>query len=203
MSKMIECKSCSKEIASNAKSCPSCGAKNKKPVYKKAWFWIVAVIIVAGIAGGGEDTPTETTETANTQSKQEEVVKDTFAVGEEVKLNDNILRVNDVKKSNGTEWDTPKSGYEYVIVDVTIKNGGTESITYNPFDFKVQNSKGQITDMTFTTINNDTALQSGELVGGGEVSGTVAFEQPAGDENLVLKYSANMFSDKEIKVELK
>ncbi|MCU6061082.1 zinc-ribbon domain-containing protein, partial [Clostridioides difficile] len=31
MSKMIQCKSCSKEIASNAKSCPNCGAKNKKP----------------------------------------------------------------------------------------------------------------------------------------------------------------------------
>ncbi|WP_236885879.1 zinc-ribbon domain-containing protein [Clostridioides difficile] len=32
MSKMIQCKSCSKEIASNAKSCPNCGAKNKKTI---------------------------------------------------------------------------------------------------------------------------------------------------------------------------
>jgi len=35
MSKMIKCKSCSQEIASSAKSCPGCGAKNKKPIYKK------------------------------------------------------------------------------------------------------------------------------------------------------------------------
>ncbi|MEG0181591.1 MAG: Ltp family lipoprotein [Bacilli bacterium] len=61
MSKMIQCKTCSKEIASSAKSCPSCGAKNKKPFYKKIWFWIVAIIIVAGIggAGGGDSTTTD------------------------------------------------------------------------------------------------------------------------------------------------
>ncbi len=28
MSKLIKSKTCSKEIASNAKSCPDCGAKN-------------------------------------------------------------------------------------------------------------------------------------------------------------------------------
>ena len=29
MGKMIKCKTCSKEIASKAKVCPECGAKNK------------------------------------------------------------------------------------------------------------------------------------------------------------------------------
>lgn len=27
---MIQCKACGKEIASDAKTCPGCGAKNKK-----------------------------------------------------------------------------------------------------------------------------------------------------------------------------
>ena len=31
MSKMIKCKTCGADIASSAKSCPGCGAKNKKP----------------------------------------------------------------------------------------------------------------------------------------------------------------------------
>ncbi|GAA0117208.1 Ltp family lipoprotein [Clostridium senegalense] len=50
MGKMIQCKDCSKEISSSAKFCPSCGAKNKKPFYKKVWFWLFAVIII-GIMG--------------------------------------------------------------------------------------------------------------------------------------------------------
>lgn len=52
--KMISCKSCGKEIAASAKACPECGAKNKKPIYKKWWIWaIIAVVAIAIIAGGG------------------------------------------------------------------------------------------------------------------------------------------------------
>ena len=51
MSKMKKCKVCSKEIASNAKSCPECGAKNKKAIYKRPWFIVLAIIIILGTVG--------------------------------------------------------------------------------------------------------------------------------------------------------
>ena len=81
MSKMKQCKACSKEIATNAKSCPGCGAKNKKPVYKRVWFWVVAAIIVVG-ATGNTDNSKET----NIESGQE-VSQNTIA---ENKPEDNI-----------------------------------------------------------------------------------------------------------------
>ena len=56
MAKMIKCKSCNKEIASNAKVCPNCGAKNKKPFYKSIWFWVIIVIIVIGVVGGNDSS---------------------------------------------------------------------------------------------------------------------------------------------------
>lgn len=210
MSKMIKCKTCSNEIASSAKSCPSCGAKNKKPIYKKWWVWVLAVIVVAGITGGagndessnGGSESNNTASSEQTNDKKSEEVKEFYAVGEEVKLGDNVLIVNSVEKSSGSEWDKPKDGMEYVVVNVTIKNGGSSEISYNPFDFQMQNSQGQITDQAFTTINTDSALSSGNLAGGGQVSGTVAFEQPVEDGALVLKYKANMFSNKEVKVNL-
>ncbi|MBI6064303.1 Ltp family lipoprotein [Clostridium perfringens] len=52
MSKMKKCKVCSKEIASSAKSCPGCGAKNKKAIYKRPWFIVLAIIIILGAIGG-------------------------------------------------------------------------------------------------------------------------------------------------------
>ena len=55
MAKMKNCKSCGKEIASNAKFCPGCGAKNKKPFYKAVWFWIIVVIVIIAVAGEGND----------------------------------------------------------------------------------------------------------------------------------------------------
>ena len=35
MSKMKNCKVCGAEIATSAKSCPKCGAKNKKSIWKQ------------------------------------------------------------------------------------------------------------------------------------------------------------------------
>lgn len=49
MNQMTNCKSCGKEIAKSAKSCPSCGASNKPPIYKRVWFWLVIIFIVLPI----------------------------------------------------------------------------------------------------------------------------------------------------------
>lgn len=51
--KIIKCKSCGNEIASNAKTCPNCGAKNSKPIFKKWWFWLIIVIVLIIILGAG------------------------------------------------------------------------------------------------------------------------------------------------------
>ena len=53
-SKMITCRHCGARIAAGAKICPQCGGKNKKPFYKKVWFWIlIALILIGGMGAGG------------------------------------------------------------------------------------------------------------------------------------------------------
>ena len=49
--KMTVCRTCGEEIAVSAKTCPHCGAKNKKPIYQRWWFW--ALVIAAAIAAFG------------------------------------------------------------------------------------------------------------------------------------------------------
>ena len=71
MSKMKKCKACSKEIATNAKSCPGCGAKNKKPVYKRVWFWVVAAIIAVGAASSSDTNNSKENNSGNVESVQE------------------------------------------------------------------------------------------------------------------------------------
>ena len=45
--KLKACKSCGTMIAKNSKVCPSCGAKNKKPIYKRVWFIVLVIAIIA------------------------------------------------------------------------------------------------------------------------------------------------------------
>ena len=49
--KMVLCRNCNTPIAKNAKICPSCGAKNKKPFFKRWWFVLLVVILVLGGIG--------------------------------------------------------------------------------------------------------------------------------------------------------
>lgn len=71
--KLMPCKTCGNEIAASAKKCPHCGAKNKKPIYKKWWLWVIVVIAVIGIASSNEHPETAEPAPALTQtaSKQE------------------------------------------------------------------------------------------------------------------------------------
>ncbi len=175
--------------------------KQKKPIYKKWWFWIIAIVVIGIIAGsqGGDNTTTQTSD--NPISSKNE--KTEYNQGEEARLGNGAITINKVEKSQGNTYDKPKSGKEFVIVYLTIENKGNSNLSYNPFYFKMQNSQGQQEDTTFTVIDNDTALHSGELIPGGKITGTVTFEEPIGDDGLVLIYNDNIWSSKELKINLK
>ena len=70
--KMTTCKSCGQPIAKSAKSCPNCGAKNKKPFYKRVWFILLCVFLVLGLISslGGEASKnnTDKANSSNTSS---------------------------------------------------------------------------------------------------------------------------------------
>lgn len=69
--KMIHCQACGEEIAANVKSCPKCGAHNKKPIYKKWWFWVIIVLL---LAGGGVSSSSGSSTTPAEPAPQKEVV---------------------------------------------------------------------------------------------------------------------------------
>ncbi|MDR1615957.1 MAG: DUF4352 domain-containing protein [Syntrophomonadaceae bacterium] len=140
MAKMINCKTCQAEITSTAKICPNCGAKNKKPVFKKWWFWVIIVIAIGAIGlnmrGGESTTPisstanmpttsTESKETSSTESKST-----TFSIGDLITAKDFEITVDDVGFTNkvGGQYlsSTPAEGGIYVTLDVSYKNISNE-----------------------------------------------------------------------------
>lgn len=90
-----------------------------------------------------------------------------------------------------------------MIVAIKIENKSDEKISYNSFDWKMENSNGQEVDTAITIVNTDTALNSGDLNAGGVVEGTLAFEQPQGDTGLKLNYYYNALFDENASFKIK
>lgn len=168
---------------------------------KKCYRVLISILTVSLflclLAGSGETKSTDSgsSNKKDTSSEKKDKVKDFYAVNETAKINGVEMTVTNVSKSNGEDFDKPKDGSEYVIVSVKIKNNSKEKVSYNALYFKMQNSKGQITDDAFTTVDQDKQLKSGELAPGGEVAGDVVFEEPVGDKALVLQYQNDIFED--------
>lgn len=152
---------------------------------------VSAILTGCGTASGG--TASVVSKSSGSASAAASKI---YNVGETLKISDTEMTVTKVDKSQGTnEYDKPdKPNNEYVIVTVSIKNDGKNQLSYNPYYFKMQNSQGQITDNTYTTIDQSTRLNSGNLTAGGSVTGTVTFEEPINDSGLVLQYQDNVFA---------
>lgn len=122
-----------------------------------------------------------------------------YKVGEEVKVGNIAIKVNKVQKCLGDDYVKPMIGNEFVIVTVEEKNLSQNSnIDYNEAYYQIQNSKGQIKGLATNAF--DRRLDSGRLVPGGEVDGTLTFEVPKDDPELTLIY--NQDSNPELRFKL-
>lgn len=53
---MTACKYCGATVIKTAKTCPHCGGRFKKPIYKRWWFIVIVVVAVLGIIGSIKNT---------------------------------------------------------------------------------------------------------------------------------------------------
>ncbi|MBU3183120.1 DUF4352 domain-containing protein [Clostridium psychrophilum] len=198
-SKLTNCNACQKEISKSVKKCPSCGHDQRNFLTRHKILTVVLVaIVIIGSTGNSKMTPVANTNASVVTSSQVEkatVQKAIYGINETVKSNHTTVTVTNVKKANGGDYDKPKSGMEFVVVTVLIKNIGTGEIIYNPFNFKMQNSKGETTDEAITSIDSDTQLPSSSLASMREITGTLVFEQPIHDTDLVLIYRGSLLSN--------
>ena len=191
------CKYCKSEIPADAKICPNC----RKKQGPKIWLFIVGAIILiaifAAVFGGSNDnTPVSVNDPETNTGNESQTAKTEFNQDETVLLDGVEYQVTNVTKTKGSDFDSAKEGYEYVVVTVKITNNSEEKISYNPLYWKMENSMGQEESQAFTIVDSDTSLNSGDLNPDGTVEGTIAFEQPEGDQGLKLNYyGLNLYDD--------
>lgn len=171
MSKMIHCKSCNAEIAASAKACPHCGAKNKKPIYKRPWFIaVIVIILIAAVAGGGSDEPAPTGGDATDPKAEEQVIEYTaYTVGELVRdLESNPMKASETYLDQyvelSGELSVIDSSGSYFSIDATDVDFTLYNVTCN---FKNDEQKQAIMDASI----GDIITVKGKITDVGEVLG--------------------------------
>lgn len=123
VAELIECKSCGKEIAKSAKTCPHCGAKNKGGGFLK-WIGIIfVVLIVIAVLNSGREVDDST----STQS----AAMQTIAIGDSFTWRDFEVRIDNHKVartlSDGMMFEaSAQPGAILVVAAVDYKNVGSK-----------------------------------------------------------------------------
>lgn len=218
MPKLIQCKSCGEQIAKSAKSCPHCGAKNKRPFYKKWWFWLIIIVFFIGILPS-EDEPSADTDnnssgqmqTENQDIKKEdekssdliesdpEPEKTSFTIGESVELNNVVVTLIDVYEINGNGFFEPTDGNTFVICEFEIENNTTGDIAVSSmlsFEAYFDGYAANL-DITAIALSEKTQLDA-TVAAGKKIRGVVGYQAPEDWQNVELQFSPSFWSYKKM-----
>ena len=176
-----------------------------KKSHKMLWFIIggIALVMVlccgvpvAMMSSSGSLSSNNGTKIGNSsqQSKNDEKKQDHFNVGDQVKVGDRfIVTVNSfsVVKSKD-QYEQPKEGNQYVLVDVTVKNpSGQEQEVYGSASFTFRDDTGQEYDNTYI---DDYKEPSGKIEQNNQIKGQFVYEVPKSKTKFTLAFEADWLS---------
>lgn len=215
MEKMVKCKACGQEIAKSARTCPNCGAKQKKSIGKTIGIALAVVIVIGAIAAaaGKDDKPKKvesgqnpsssqgTNQDTNQDTTQSSEEQSTFGVGDKVEYNGVYVTLNSVKEISGGEYLAPEEGKMYVSCEFTIENESKDELNISSimcFDAYVDDI---VTDMS---MGASMAAEEGGLDGldgtiaaGKKMHGVIGYEVPKDWSEIEVHFNPDAWGGKD------
>ncbi|HEX6543612.1 MAG TPA: DUF4352 domain-containing protein [Ktedonobacterales bacterium] len=157
---------------------------------------ILAVVIMA--CGSSANTGTSVGSSGDNQNNSNSSnTSKHFKVGDQVKVGDTfIVTINSFKTSPGDEFDKPKSGNVFVVVDLSIKNVSKDEQNISSLlQFTLKDSTGQ--KYTETILSNATP-PDGKLAAGDVIKGQIAYEVPKAQHDFTFAFEADIISSGQV-----
>lgn len=156
---MTNCPSCGEMIAKSAKSCPKCGAKMKKPWYKKWWVWVIAVIVIAGIGNSSQSSKTQEApmQSANPSQQGEGDGSGQAAPAQPTEGENQAVPASEPVKKADVEiiGDTTVEGDDFSkYICGTIQNNTDKKYSYVQVTFNLYDAEGNQIGTALDNINN-------------------------------------------------
>lgn len=205
--KQTICKACGAEVSTASAKCPACGAKIRKPIFKKWWFWAILVIVCIVIATSGNDTGDSNVPNGDgnisasdngttEENKTTEATKDVYYVGDTVMDgNTKIVFMSSGVYTEENQFLEAGEGKEYIFLQFAFENTSDKTDTsISSFSFECY-ADGYAVDQYYG--GEDTL--SATLSAGRATTGYIYFEVPTDAQVIEVEYETNIFTDKKIK----
>ena len=141
-----------------------------------------AEILASYTVPSGDEEP----ESTPTQGRGSPSTGESLAVGETGDAGDFQITLNSVNRTTDGLL-APGAGNEYLIVDLTVENVGTnDSVVSSLLNFSVKDADGTSYNQSFTA-GVETSLD-GDVAANQQLTGQIAYEVPQGSTGLVLYF---------------
>lgn len=156
-------------------------------------FVFSIILILSLLTGCGLEEPVSKVE-SGVENEQKESPKQTFGVGDVVKIGETELIIKSVSFRKGDPYVPPKKG-KVLELEIEGKNNGSRSWFLSDGDFNLYDKEGRKLDQYFSI--DDQSL-TGEVNQGKTTKGKI-FYDVAESDRYELIYKPNFLTDQEIK----
>lgn len=177
--------------------------KEKKPIYKKWWFWATIIVLIIGMAGSSS-TPTTVTSnqdaTSSNTSTETPQTQKKANVGDVVQTNE--VKITYISAQDYTKYNSyfaPKSGNKIIRAEFEFENVSENDIYLNPFNCYADGEKCE--EYFYADDYKSPTLES--LSKGRKVKAIVYYEVPKTATETVLEYETNYWINEKIEFIIK
>lgn len=169
------------------------------PISRIRIFPLIALLLALGavIMACGSTTDNAGSVTTGSTSKTSSTAKH-FKVGQQVKIGSTwIVTINSATTHAATEFDTPKAGDTYLVIDATFKNiSSSEQNLSTLLQLSLKDSTGQSYDETITTFAKQPP--DGKVAAGDLNRGQIVYEVPKSQKTYTLAFEADIVSSGQV-----
>lgn len=151
-------------------------------------FWVFIFIMAICFDDGYEDSLSNYWNSYDYIDEYEDDLHSTYSMSEDIKLNDRVIKVQKVERSQGNENYKPSEGNDFLLVTISMKNISMHDIIYTCDDFELvdDNKKSYQTD--YNKIHSNTTFAKDSLGKNSVKTGVLCFEVKKDSKNFTLQY---------------
>lgn len=201
MSKLTKCKSCGKEIAKNARSCPHCGAPNNNIGCCGIAAIVAATIFVFALIGSTLETdePKKVSVSAPAAATVETTEALPFTVGDKVELKDVAVTLVNVTENNGGNYMTPSEGKVFIVCEFEIENNSSKDIAVSSIMSFEAYVDDYSTSMNLSAmLSTDKTQLDGTVASGKKMNGIIGYEADKNWSEIEIRFTPDFWAGKDI-----